>query len=209
LDAAGWLAHWADAEARYLAERDERYRRIGALRNLDSAGANPSSGPVVLEPAHEAELDLCPVAACRRVAAAAGACGWTVRLTRAVAAVPRVGVLESWAVRCARGSDERLWACWWNGAFNAAQYWRVGAPAVEILGGDRMGTWAVGPTPVESMTVAQIKSLAIDRGIKIPSKFNKDAVIEHVKAHGLASAPAPRPLRGVLDAIEGLQLTRH
>jgi len=130
LDAAAWLAHWADAEARYLAERDERYRRIGALRN---PAPTVVAGPVVLEPAHEVELDSCPVAAARRVAAAAGACGWAVRLTRAVAAVPRVGVLESWAVRCARGGDERLWACWWGGSFNAAQYWRAGCN-VESLG---------------------------------------------------------------------------
>jgi len=45
LDAAAWLAHWADAEARYLAERDERYRRIGALRN---PAPTVVAGPVVL-----------------------------------------------------------------------------------------------------------------------------------------------------------------
>lgn len=134
MDAAAWLAHWADAEARYLAERDERYRALGVKIRAELHPAPAVvAGPVVLEPAHEVESDSCPVAACRRVAAAAGACGWTVRLTRAVAAVPRVGVLESWAVRCARGGDERLWTCWWGGAFNAAQYWRSGCNVESLV----------------------------------------------------------------------------
>lgn len=133
MDAAAWLAHWADAEARYLAERDERYRRIGALRESDSGSKVAAAGPVVLESAHEVETESCPVAAVRRVVGAARGAGWTVRVTRALAAVPRSGLVESWAVRAGRHGDERLWVTWWGGSFNAAQYWRVGCN-VEILG---------------------------------------------------------------------------
>lgn len=133
MDAQAWLARWADAEARYLAERDERYRRIGALRESDSGSRVAAVGPVILEPAVEIDPEGCPVAAVRRVVGAALAAGWSVRVTRALAAVPRSGLLESFAVRAGRHGDERLWATWWNGSFNAAQYWRSGCN-VEVLG---------------------------------------------------------------------------
>ena len=163
-------------------------------------------GTVVLEPAREVTGDV-PAAACGRLLSAALAAGWDTRVTRALAAVPKVGLLESYAVR-ARRHDERLWACWWNGSFEAAQYFRAGG-RVETLGAQRMAETVAGPQPADGMSVAQIKTLAAERGIKIPSKYNKAQVIDHVKAHGLVAAPPPPAVRGVLDAIEGLHLARH
>jgi hypothetical protein len=134
MDAAGWLAHWADAEARYLAERDERYRALGGkIRAELQPPVRVAPTPVVLMPAVEVESDSCPVAAARRTLVAAVACGWSARITRAVAAVPRSGVVESYALRASRHGDERLWASWWGGGFNAAQYWTAGRN-VEVLG---------------------------------------------------------------------------
>lgn len=135
MDAAGWLAHWASVEARYLAERDERYARIAAKIKAElHPDPKVAPVPVVLVGAAEVESDSCHVAAARRVVGAARGAGWSVRVTRALAAVPRSGLVESWAVRCRRGGgDERLWATWWGGSFSAAQYWRVGVN-VEILG---------------------------------------------------------------------------
>lgn len=130
MDAAAWRAHWADAEARYLAERDERYARIGGRDESVSRSA-VAVAPIVLEPAVEVESDSCPVAATRRAHAAALGAGWSARITRAVAAVPKVGVLTTWALR-ARRHDERLWACWWGGSFNAAQHWSP--RGIEVLG---------------------------------------------------------------------------
>lgn len=205
MDAAAWRARFAvEAEVRYRAERDALWSRI--QRDLASAIVAPTNRPVVLEPAREVESDSCSVAAARRALSVALGAGWAARLTRAVAAVPRSGVLESYALR-ARRHDERLWATWWGGAFNSAGYWSRGG--FEVLGGERMSLAPPAVVPVDAMTVGQIKALAIERGIRIPSKYAKAAVIEHVKALGLvASLPPPR-VRGVLDALEGIQLTRH
>ena len=133
-DAAGWLKYWADAEARYLAERDERHRALGEkIRAELHPPVRIAPAPVVLVPAVEVESDSCSVAAARRACAAAVACGWSARITRAVAAVPRSGVVESYALRASRYGGERLWASWWGGGFNAAQYWAAGRN-VEVLG---------------------------------------------------------------------------
>lgn len=208
MNAAAWLARFADAERLYLAERDERHARIGAPPAVKVVVGTP----VVLEPVREVESDSrsgVPVGA-RRVVSAALAAGWQARVTRAVAAVGKVGLVTSYAVR-ARRHDERLWACWWqsgtgSASFNAAQYFMDGMPCPEILGADAMATWAPGVVAVEAMTIDQIKSLAIDRGIKIPSKYKKAAIVEHVKAQGLIAVTAPKPKRGVVDAIEGRRL---
>lgn len=201
------IAHWMVpmdwAEWVWRRERDALWARI---QNLDLVTSNPSSGPVVLEAAREVEIDSCSVAACRRVYVAALGTGWTARITRALAAVPRTGLLETYAVR-ARRHDERLWACWWNGAFEAAAYWSPSG--IETLAGERMSLVPPAVTPVDAMTVPQIKSLAVDRGIKIPSKFKRAQVIEHVKAAGLTCSIPPPQRRGVLDAVEGIRLTRH
>ncbi len=105
-----------------------------------------------------------------------------------------------------RGSrhDERFWAAWWNDAFECA--WYVGPTGLERLGGDRMSLAPVAVTPVDQMTVPQIKSLAVDRGIHIPSKFKKAEVIEYVRAAGLTHSLPPPRVRGVMDAIEGRRL---
>lgn len=214
MDATEWLAHWAAAEARYLGERDERYRRIAAKIKAElHPEPRVAPAPVVLVGATEVESDSCPVDSVRTAVAAARGTGWAVRVTLArafeVSARGKGGVVESYAVRCAR-HDERLWAAWWNGAFECGQYFRRGGTGgVELLGGSRMGAWAPGAVSVDAMTVVQIRALAVERGIKIPSKYAKAAIVEHVKALGLVAADAPPPRRGVLDALEGLHLTRH
>lgn len=213
MDAAGWLAHWADAEARYLAERDERYRALGEkIRAELHPPVRVAPAPVVLVPAVEVESDSCPVDAVRAAVGAACGAGWAVRVTFArafeVSARGKGAVVESFAVRCAR-HDERLWAAWWSGAFECGQYYRRGAGGVEMLGGTRMAAWTPAAVSVDMMTVPQIKELAAEVGIRIPSKYNKAQIVEHVKTLGLSAAPAPPPRRGVLDALEGLHLTRH
>lgn len=143
------LMDWA--EWVWRRERDALWARVAESHSRSAVVA--AGAPVVLEAAHEVEMDSCSVAACRRVYVAALGAGWAARITRALAAVPRTGLLETYAVR-ARRHDERLWACWWNGRFDAAQYWGPGG--IEVLG------WR---------TVAK--------------------------------------RRGVLDAVEGIRLTRH
>ena len=138
---------------------------------------------------------------------AALAAGWSARIVASLAAVPRTGLLAVVTVR-ARRHDERLWAAWWNGSFDTGQYLRAGGQ-VEKLGAERMSLAPLAVTQVEAMTVSQIKTLAAERGIKIPSKYAKAAVIEYVKMQGLAASMPPPRVRGVLDAIEGLHLARH
>lgn len=203
------MAQFVAASDRYLADRAAMHARVGARITAELHPEFDSRSvvvPVVLEPAADVLGDV-PVVACGRALTAALAAGWDARVTRAVAAVPRTGLLTTYALR-ARRHDERLWACWWNGAFEAAQYFRAGSQ-VEALGGQRMAAMVSAAVPVEGMSLAQIKSLAAERGIKIPSKFKKDQVVAHVRAAGLVFAPAPPPRRGVLDALEGLHLARH
>ena len=174
------MAHWADAEARYLTERDERHRALGEkIRAELHPPVKVAPAPVVLVPAVEVESDSCPVSAARRALVAAVACGWSARITRAVAAVPRSGVVESYALRASRHGDERLWASWWGGGFNAAQYYRFGGQ-VEPLAATDMDTRV------------KYAYAAAARATRIP----------------LAIGP-PKPIteRGVMDAIEGRRLT--
>jgi hypothetical protein len=119
------------AEWTWRRDRDARWAQIAAGAESHSRSGVVVGGPVVFEAAHEVEAEVCPVSACRRALAVALGAGWAARITRAVAAVPRTGLLETYALR-ARRHDERLWACWWNGSFNAAQYWGPGG--VEVLG---------------------------------------------------------------------------
>jgi hypothetical protein len=209
MDAAAWLAWFAEREQAWIGASVAF--RVGVAAKIEVERAPKDirkdwEHAVVLD-MKVVDLDGEMPNAPHRVALAALAAGWSGRGVRAVAAVPGKGVVESWSVRAAR-HDERVWASWWNGAFDAGQYYRRGAgEAMEVLAGDRMGQWNPGAVlAVESMTVPQIKTLAAERGIKIPSKYAKAAVIEHVKALGLASAAVPKPRRGVLDAIEGLHL---
>jgi hypothetical protein len=202
-----WLAEITRRGDEFRAARDEFQRAVGeqlAIEDsLTSTAAIPVV-PIVLEPATEVDVESCPVAAVRRALNVALSTGWAVRLTRALAAVPRTGLLTTYALR-ARRHDERLWAAWWNGGFECAAYW--GHAGIEILGGERMALLAPAVTPVELMSVAQIKGLATERGIKIPSKFKKAEIVEHVKTLGLISSIPPPKRRGVLDALEGIRLT--
>jgi len=130
-----WLAEIARRGDEFRAARDEFQRAVGeqlAIEDsLTSTAAIPVV-PVVLEPATEVAVESCPVAAARRALNVALSTGWAVRLTRALAAVPRTGLLTTYALR-ARRHDERLWVSWWNGSFNAAQYIGPGG-GIESLG---------------------------------------------------------------------------
>jgi len=181
MDAATWLAEFDRRGEVFRAEREEMHRVVGGkIRRELHPELVRAAGPVVLEAAHEVESDSCPVSACRRVYVAALGAGWAARITRALAAVPRTGLLETYAVRAAR-HDERLWACWWNGSFNAAQYWSPGGQ-VEIL------------AATDADTRVKIAYAAAARATRIPLAIGP---------------PKPVTMRGVLDAVDGIRLTRH
>lgn len=209
-DAAAWLAEFARREAVYRFERTMFGASVAAKIAAERAPAvKPEIVPIVLDEAHEVDVDDPGVPdSARRLERAARAAGWfPLDLVAAMAADPGRGVVRTLSVR-ARRRDERTWAIWLNGSFDQA--WYSGPTGLERLGWARM---KAGPArtamSVDSMSLSQIKALAAGRGIKIPSKFKKSEVVEFVKAAGLtAGEPAP-PLRGVLDAIEGVRGPRQ
>lgn len=93
---------------------------------------------VVLVPAYDIDTDdeHCPRNA--RVAVKAGiSAGWAWRMRAALAARPKSGLLRSVVLRLTR-RGERVWVAWWNGDFNAAQYWCGGVSGAEPLGWARL-----------------------------------------------------------------------
>ena len=206
MDAAEWLAQFDRIGEEYRAGRQAHWDRCAARgRPVVVARA----APVVLEVGRDwADDEPVTPKAAAGMASLAKACGWwPVRVVVSVAADPGKGLLRVVTVR-ARRHDERVWAGWVNDAFDAGQYLISGA-SIEQLGGVRMSSASLASTSVDAMTVPQIKNLAAERGIKIPSKFKKAEVIEHVKAAGLTAAVPPAPRRGVLDVIEGIRGPRQ
>jgi hypothetical protein len=127
-----WLIEIARRGDEFRVARDEFQRAVAERIAAEHASAVAVVGTIVLEPAIEVDVESCPVAAVRRALNVALSTGWAVRLTRALAAVPRTGLLTTYALR-ARRHDERLWVSWWNGSFNAAQYLGPGG-GIESLG---------------------------------------------------------------------------
>ncbi len=142
MDAAAWLARFAEVDDAWRTAAALRHRLMGEriARELHPVAESHSrfGGTVILEPGHEidSESDGVPSSA-RSAGVSALALGWAVRHVRSVAAVPRKGVCTVVTLR-ARRHDERLWAAWWQigdnpARFDCAQYWRAGAP-IELLG---------------------------------------------------------------------------
>lgn len=201
-----WLARFAD-DGR--AQIEAEHERIGAkIHAAPEIEAQPTI--VVLERAHQIEPDdpRVPTAA-RVLCAAALSLGWAARVLLSVAADPARGLLVCVTVRCAR-HDERLIAAWLNGRFDSGQYLRSGA-ALESLAADRAkaALFAGGAMAIEGFTAARLRELARERGVKIPSTAKKAEIIERLRAVGVSSGAIVPPRRGLLDAIEGLHLTRQ
>ena len=135
MDAAAWLAEFERREQVWYDERQALWDRLAAQRAVVPVAV---AGPVVLEGGHDVEADdgVVPDSA-RRVAAAASAAGWAVRIVASVAADPTSGIVTVVTVR-ARRHDERLWAAWNRGGFDVG--WYVGPGGLERLGGQRLTT---------------------------------------------------------------------
>lgn len=175
MDAAEWLARFDDAATAWRAERDRLWTRVAAGSTEPAVAA---VGPVIIEPGREVWLgdrDDEPAALVRLANAAMGA-GWSVRIVRAAAAVPRLGALETWSLRCAR-ADERLIAVWWvndgKATFNLGVYQGPMATGVQRLGMETLAT----------------------RARKIAKAAAEGRTI-----------PGPLTTRGVMDAINGVRL---
>jgi hypothetical protein len=126
MDVQEWLAEFARRDDAWRAERGEYHRAVGEKIRADlHPPAKVAPAPIVLEPGHEIDssADHLPSIAsgARRVEVAALAAGWSARVVASLAAIPRTGLLAVVTVRCAR-HDERLWAAWWSGSFDCAQY---------------------------------------------------------------------------------------
>ena len=203
MDADTWLAEFARREGQWRFERTMRWAEIAKPAVVAPAVA----GPVVLEAGHDVELDDEAVPRSAQAVARAGiAAGWAVRVVASVAVEPAKGLVSVVTVR-GRRHDERFWAAWNRGGFDTG--WYVGPGGLERLGGERMHLRPAGAVSVDVMTVPQIKTLAGERGIRIPTKFKKAEVIAHVKAAGLTASEPPPPTRGVLDVVEGVHGPRQ
>lgn len=206
-----WLAYFDEQARAWAAARHESISRSLAEKyrtNLVSVAA-----PFVFEPGHEIDSgsDDVPVTAARLVETAQ-ACGWATRLVASSAADPTKGAVRVLTLRAGR-HDERVWAAWRNGAFECA--WYVGPTGLERLGVKRMSCEAAaggGAVSVDSLTVAAMLEVAKEHGIVIPSKDRrKDLIVAALMVNGVREVKAPRPVRGVADALEGIRisLTRH
>lgn len=124
--ASDWLEDFARRDEAGRAWIAGEHRRIGALIAGETGGLAPrevSSAATVLEPGSDVEVDEPTlVATARRMASLALSLGWSVRIVRSVAAVPKLGLVLVVTLRMKR-HDERCWAAWWNGRFECAQYW--------------------------------------------------------------------------------------
>ncbi len=139
MDAAAWLARFAERDEAWRSAMVERHREIGERIRAELAPkVRIVPVPIVLERAEiDAGSDDLVLSTARRVAVAALAAGWAVRAVRAVAAVPGKGIVESWSVKAARHGDERLVAVWagvGRPGFDCAFYLGPGATALERLG---------------------------------------------------------------------------
>lgn len=132
MDAAAWLAEFARLQVQreqvWRAERGALWDRVGASQKHELHSSDVGK-PVVLE-TREADEDDLPTSA-QRFAARAAATGWATRMVASLAAVPTSGLVSVVTVR-ARRHDERLWAAWRNGSFDAA--WYSGPTGLERLG---------------------------------------------------------------------------
>jgi hypothetical protein len=176
VNAADWLAEFERRERAWFAARDARWAAIAAAHAPVARAVK--AAPVVLAGGE----DVVVPAAAKRAAAAGEAAGWAVRVVGAVAAVPAKGLVSTVTVRLAR-HDERAWAGWLNGAFDAA--WYVGPSGLERLGGRRMSAKATNVRGV----------LDVIEGIRGPrqwaSLFEMEGQRDHARAVGVLRSAFP------------------
>ncbi len=188
MDAAAWLAEFAQREARldvWRAAAALRHQLMGdrIRRELHPIVESHSrwDATVVLDKARELDCGLSDneqesdsriASSLRTAAGLALSVGWATRVVGSVAAVPGKGVVDCVTLRCRR-HDERLWAAWWNGSYDCG--------------------WYVGPTGLEQLMASRISTRV---------KLAASAAAKR----GDGSGPKIVTERGLLDAIEGRRL---
>lgn len=191
-----------DAVELYHAGRAAWHNWVGARIAAELHPAVPvAPRPVVLS-SIELDPDAPGLPAGARAVARVGlATGWAVRARYAIAIDPHKGRVETAALVCSR-HEERCWAAWWGGGFECGWY------GLERLGWARLKDgYSAAPVPIATLSVVAMKATAAGLGIKVPSTLRKDGVVDYLAKMGVTSVPRPKPVRGVLDALEGIQIS--
>jgi len=209
VNAQAWLVEFGrPGAAAMAAERVRIAQRIAAQNAAQhESDSPPAPAPVVLvsERVSDSRLDDLPTNAAA-VLRTARAHGWQASAYRSIAIVAAKGLVRVATIRASR-HDERLWCGWWHGDFQHGWYFSA-VSSIEALGWARLPDVMPGPAPVQQLTVKVLGALIRERGGKIRAGARRDDLVEMARELGITSAPVPPPRRGVLDAIEGIQLSR-
>ena len=184
MDAATWLARFRAADDTFRHNQVRLYREIGSRLAAERAPKVVKSPPigVALEAGRVVDSEEPDVpGAVRSYWNRALGAGWRCKVVRALGAVPTIGLVETWSLRCAR-HDERLIAVWWittkdgkaSCSYNLGVYQGSAASGVEQLGME-----------------------TLDSRVRAITKAARE---------GRKAIPGPLQRRGLLDAINGARL---
>lgn len=191
MDAAAWLAQFRAADDTFRHNQVRLYREIGS-RLVAERAPKAVKAPLIgmtLEAGRVVDPEESDVpGAVRSHWNAAMAVGWGVKVVRALGAVPAVGLVETWSLRCAR-HDERLIAVWWITT-------KDGRASCSYNLGIYQGPAAIG--------VEQLGVETLDSRVRAITKAVREGRVD--RKTGLPAIPGPLQRRGLLDAINGIRL---